>query len=88
MEAGTLAAGGESLADRIREAARRRPALVAVAILAAAVLAMVVAKGLHDVAQTGLTGLSLGAIYALGAVGLTLVYGILKLVNFAAGASG
>ena len=42
-------------------------------------------KGLHDVAQTGLTGLSLGAIYALGAVGLTLVYGILKLVNFAHG---
>ena len=32
-----------------------------------------------------LNGLSLGAIYALGAVGLTLVYGILKLVNFAHG---
>ena len=46
---------------------------------------MIAAKGLHDVAQTGLTGLSLGAIYALGAVGLTLVYGILKLVNFAHG---
>ena len=42
-------------------------------------------EGLHDVAQTGLNGLSLGAIYALGAVGLTLVYGILKLVNFAHG---
>ena len=42
-------------------------------------------EGLHDVAQTGLNGLSLGAIYALGAVGLTLVYGILKLVNFAQG---
>ena len=46
---------------------------------------MIAAKGLHDVAQTGLNGLSLGAIYALGAVGLTLVYGILKLVNFAHG---
>ena len=42
-------------------------------------------EGLHAVAQTGLNGLSLGAIYALGAVGLTLVYGILKLVNFAQG---
>ena len=42
-------------------------------------------KGLHDVAQRGLNGLSTGAIYALGAVGLTLVYGILKLVNFAHG---
>ncbi|MQA74512.1 MAG: branched-chain amino acid ABC transporter permease [Solirubrobacterales bacterium] len=43
---------------------------------------------LHDlqsVSQRGINGLSLGAIYALGAVGLTLVYGILKLVNFAHG---
>ncbi len=56
MEAGTLAAGEESFADRIRDTARQRPALVAMAILAAAVLAMVVAKGLHDVAQTGLDG--------------------------------
>ena len=31
------------------------------------------------------TGSRPGAIYALGAVGLTLVYGILKLVNFAHG---
>jgi neutral amino acid transport system permease protein len=46
---------------------------------------MIASKGLHDVAQRSLTGLSSGAIYALGAVGLTLVYGILKLVNFAHG---
>ncbi len=70
---------------RLREAADRRPALAAAALIVAAVIVMVIAKGLHDVAQTGLTGLSLGAIYALGAVGLTLVYGILKLVNFAHG---
>ena len=86
MEAGTLAADGERrspTAFETRRAGVRRWSPLA--ILAAAVLAMVVAKGLHDVAQTGLTGLSLGAIYALGAVGLTLVYGILKLVNFAHG---
>ena len=46
---------------------------------------LIVAYGVHDVAQTGLNGLSLGSVYALGAVGLTLVYGILKLVNFAHG---
>jgi branched-chain amino acid transport system permease protein len=45
----------------------------------------VASQGLHDVAQTGLNGLSLGAIYALGAVGLTLIYAILRLVNFAQG---
>jgi branched-chain amino acid transport system permease protein len=84
MEARSLTIGAEgSLWRRLREAADRRPALAAAALIVAAVIVMVIAKGLHDVAQTGLTGLSLGAIYALGAVGLTLVYGILKLVNFA-----
>jgi neutral amino acid transport system permease protein len=86
MEAGTLTAGeGPSPAERIRELAGRRPAVTALVILGVIVVAMVISKGLHDVAQVGLNGLSLGAIYALGAVGLTLVYGILKLVNFAHG---
>jgi neutral amino acid transport system permease protein len=70
---------------RLKEAADQRPALAALALIVAAVIVMVIVKGLHDVAQTGLIGLSTGAIYALGAVGLTLVYGILKLVNFAHG---
>jgi neutral amino acid transport system permease protein len=86
MEAGTLTAGeAPTLAERIREEAGRHPARTALAVLALIVLVMIASKGLHDVAQRGLNGLSLGAIYALGAVGLTLVYGILKLVNFAHG---
>jgi neutral amino acid transport system permease protein len=86
MEAGALAQGQEpTLSERLLDAANRRPALTAIVFLAVIVLVMVIAKGLHDVAQTGLNGLTLGAIYALGAVGLTLVYGILKLVNFAHG---
>jgi neutral amino acid transport system permease protein len=86
MEAGALASAHEAtVGERILAAANRRPALTAVVILAAIVLVMMIAKGVHDVAQTGLNGLTLGAIYALGAVGLTLVYGILKLVNFAHG---
>jgi neutral amino acid transport system permease protein len=86
MEAGAItAADAPSLTERIREAANRHPARVALGVLAAIIVALVAAKGLHDVAQTGLNGLSLGSIYALGAVGLTLVYGILKLVNFAHG---
>ncbi|HEU4736862.1 MAG TPA: branched-chain amino acid ABC transporter permease [Solirubrobacterales bacterium] len=64
---------------------RDRPVVVASAAIALAVIALVAASGLHDVAQTGLNGLTLGTIYALGAVGLTLVYGILRLVNFAHG---
>ena len=71
--------------ERIREEANRHPARTALAVLGLIVLAMIASKGLHEVAQRSLNGLSLGAIYALGAVGLTLVYGILKLVNFAHG---
>jgi branched-chain amino acid transport system permease protein len=86
MEAADLPATVERApSDRVADLARRRPALTALLVLALIVLVMIAAKGLHDVAQTGLNGLSLGSIYALGAVGLTLVYGILKLVNFAHG---
>ena len=86
MEAGALSPGRElTPVERLRDAANRRPAVAASAILGVIVVVLVASKGLHDVAQTGLNGLSLGAIYALGAIGLTLVYGILRLVNFAHG---
>ena len=62
-----------------------RPAALATVVLANIVAVLILYHGLHDVSQRGINGLSLGAIYALGAVGLTLVYGILKLVNFAHG---
>jgi neutral amino acid transport system permease protein len=70
---------------RVARLAARYPQRSAAAVIALLVLLMVATKGLHDVAQTGVNGLSLGSVYALGAVGLTLVYGILKLVNFAHG---
>ena len=58
---------------------------VAVAVIANIALLLILYHTLQIVADRGLTGLSTGSIYALGAVGLTLVYGILKLVNFAHG---
>jgi neutral amino acid transport system permease protein len=85
MEAGPLAEPAPpAVGERLKESLER-PWMVAVLIIAAIFLALVITNGLHAVAQTGLNGLSLGSIYALGAVGLTLVYGILKLVNFAHG---
>jgi neutral amino acid transport system permease protein len=84
MEASTVRAA-PSPGESLREFARDRPAAVAFGVIAVMVLALVAAKGAHDVAQASLNGLTLGVIYALGAVGLTLVYGILKLVNFAHG---
>ena len=38
-----------------------------------------------NVAQTIINGLALGALYALVAVGLALVFGVLRLINFAQG---
>ena len=91
MEARTLAQGeGLPLRERVRATApvrlaSRYPQYVASGLVALFVLALIVTDGIQAVAQTGLTGLALGSVYALGAVGLTLVYGILKLVNFAHG---
>ncbi len=86
MEAGQMAsASPPALRERMEERLRSNPAWGASAVLAVIFFVLVGAYGLHDVAQTGLNGLSLGVIYALGAVGLTLVYGILRLVNFAHG---
>jgi neutral amino acid transport system permease protein len=86
MEAGQLAeTAPPAFRERLEERFRQSPALGAGVVLAIIFLALVVSQGLHDVLQTSLNGLSLGAIYALGAVGLTLVYGILKLTNFAHG---
>ena len=84
MEASTAPAGpapGESL----REFARGHPQAVAFGVIVLMVAILVGAYGLHEVAQSTLNGLTLGVVYALGAVGLTLVYGILRLVNFAHG---
>jgi neutral amino acid transport system permease protein len=86
MEAADLTARAESTpAEQLRDFARRRPAMAAVGILVLIVVVLVASKGIHETAQTAVNGLSLGSVYALGAVGLTLVYGILKLVNFAHG---
>jgi len=87
MEAGTLAAAGErgSALAQARGFASRHPVQVFVAILVVVALALIAAEGLRSFAQVSINGLVAGSYFALGAIGLTLVYGILKLVNFAHG---
>jgi neutral amino acid transport system permease protein len=46
---------------------------------------LIAAKGPHDAAQTTVNGIVTGTYFALGAVGLALVFGVLRLVNFAHG---
>lgn len=58
--------------------------LVVAAMLGTAIVLAVVA-GPQELAQATINGLVSGSYYALGAAGLTLVYGVLKLVNFAYG---
>lgn len=61
------------------------PAATALAVLAAVALVLIATDGLQAVAQRTVNGLVSGSYFALGAVGLTLVYGTLRLVNFAHG---
>jgi len=87
MEAGSLAATGErgSGTARLRTAAGEHPALVVLGILIVISIALIFGEGLQPFGQTTVNGLVAGSYFALGAIGLTLVYGILKLVNFAHG---
>jgi neutral amino acid transport system permease protein len=70
---------------RARNWANNHPAVVFLSLVFLLGAALTVIFSLREVAQTGLNGLSTGSYVALGAVGLTLVYGILKLTNFAHG---
>jgi len=90
MEAEATQAHPDALERRERRASVRatldaNPGLVAAGIVVAIAIALIATQGLQPVAQTGLNGLISGSYFALGAVGLTLVYGTLKLVNFAHG---
>ena len=58
---------------------------VAAAVAVACVVVFAVMKGLEPALQTTLNGLVSGSYLALAAVGLTFIYGILRLINFAQG---
>ena len=40
---------------------------------------------IHLILQAGVNGLLMGGVYALIAIGLTLIFGVLEIVNFAHG---
>ncbi len=87
MEAATVPLSRSTSLRRLREAGGRY-------VLIALLLVLPVAYGIQDLSQTGnlsrlgnnlVDGLSNGAIWALVAIGYTLVYGIIELINFAHG---
>jgi neutral amino acid transport system permease protein len=71
-----------------RSRARRalaRPARATALLVVAVMIVLAAAYGVEPLAQRTINGIVSGSYFALGAVGLTLVYGTLKLVNFAHG---
>jgi neutral amino acid transport system permease protein len=84
MEAGSRTSRIEGLPAQ-RLLATADPAHVAAALLLLLLAALAVLYGIQDLAQRTVNGVVSGSYFALGAVGLTLVYGTLKLVNFAHG---
>jgi neutral amino acid transport system permease protein len=63
----------------------RRPLLAILGALAAIAVALAATQGPLELAQATVNGIVAGNYYALGAVGLTLIFGVLRLVNFAHG---
>jgi len=87
LEAATVSVDDEKPTgfERAKTWANEHPAVVFMALVVLVGVGLAIQFSLTEVAQTGLNGLSTGSYVAMGAVGLTLVYGILKLVNFAHG---
>jgi neutral amino acid transport system permease protein len=59
--------------------------MVLLALLAATALGLGIAEGWRELGQVTINGIVAGNYFALGAVGLTLIFGVLRLVNFAHG---
>ena len=64
---------------------RRHPGLVLIALLLGTGLTLGVAEGWRELGQVTINGVVAGNYFALGAVGLTLIFAVLRLVNFAHG---
>lgn len=70
---------------RATDAFGRHPGASVAGLLVIVALALGVSRGWHDLAQATINGIVSGNYFALGAAGLTLIFGVLRLVNFAHG---
>jgi neutral amino acid transport system permease protein len=73
------------IASALDGASLRRRLTLTFALLVLIGVALALLKGVQPATQTSVNGLVTGSYLALSAVGLTFVYGILRLINFAQG---
>jgi neutral amino acid transport system permease protein len=85
MSAPEAAVGRGTSIGSVRDLVGRRPLLWLLAALAIVALVLAVTQSPTELAQASINGIVAGNYYALGAVGLTLIFGVLRLVNFAHG---
>lgn len=84
----TLASGGQTKGGQLAHVRRARAAPAGVwviAVMVAAAVGLVLARGAIPVGQATLNGLVAAGYLALGAIGLTLIFGALRIINFAHG---
>lgn len=81
MEPASSAASPRS--GQIRAWMSAHPATVFLIVMALVALFLIADSGIQELAQKSINGIVAGSYFALGAIGLTLVYGILRLTNFA-----
>ena len=87
MEASSVPVGvpDASPISRLRSFAAANPAEIFLGVMAIFAVILLIKSGLQPLAQRTVNGFVSGSYFALGAIGLTLVYGILRLTNFAHG---
>lgn len=86
MEAGQLTGAPHTGGlNAIRRWANENPAWVALGVMVVVAIILIIGEGLQEFGQRSVAGVVAASYLAIGAIGLTLVYGILKLVNFAHG---
>jgi neutral amino acid transport system permease protein len=85
MSPGTVSFAAHAPREGLVHRLGRHPGAFLLGLLAVTGLALGIAEGWRELGQVTVNGIVAGNYFALGAVGLTLIFGVLRLVNFAHG---
>ncbi len=85
MSPGAISFAADAPPEGLGHRLRRHPGTILVGVLAVTGVGLGIAEGWRELGQVTINGIVAGNYFALGAVGLTLIFGVLRLVNFAHG---